>query len=134
MHLLHVSMHFFHVFLSSHLPFFFSFLHFLVEILSLQMACWIVFPFSEINTKKSFRCYTFQDTLAELICNVCFKKIWTNHSSNTVCPGFFWNRRWNELQTVILFSKSVCITQEFSDCLSRENLMLIYFAIGSKII
>ena len=54
-HFWHVSMHFFHVFLSSHLPFFFSFLHFLDEILSLQSALWIDFSFSEIKTEQDKR-------------------------------------------------------------------------------
>ena len=67
-HFLHVSMHFFHVFLSLHLPFFFSFLHFLVEILSLQLALWIVNSLSEIKTEKtSFRYYVFQDIVAKVI-------------------------------------------------------------------
>ena len=54
-HFWHVSMHLFHVFLSSHLPFFFSFLHFLDEILSLQSALWIDFSFSEIKTEQDKR-------------------------------------------------------------------------------
>ena len=52
-HFWHVSMHFFDILLSSHLPFFFSFLHFLVENLSLQLALWIVFSISEIKTEKT---------------------------------------------------------------------------------
>ena len=68
MHLLHVSMHFLYVFLSLHLPFFFSFLHFLVEILSLQLVLWIVNSLSEIKTEKtSFRYYVFQDIVAKVI-------------------------------------------------------------------
>ena len=53
-HLWHVSMHFLYVFLSSHLPFFFNFLHFLVEILSLQVALLVVNSLSEIKTEKTF--------------------------------------------------------------------------------
>ena len=60
-HFLHVSLHFFHVFLSLHLPFFLSFLHFLVEILSLQLAPRI--EFSEITTEKN-------DMLGAIINNV----------------------------------------------------------------
>ena len=57
-HFLHVSIHFFQVFLSLHLPFFLSFLHFLVENLSLQLAPRI--EFSEITTEKTilYICYS----------------------------------------------------------------------------
>ena len=67
-HLWHVSMHFLYVFLSSHLPFFFNFLHFLVEILSLQVVLLVVNSLSEIKTEKtSFRYYVFQDIVAKVI-------------------------------------------------------------------
>ena len=51
-HFWHVSMHFFHDFLSLHLPFFFIFLHFLAEILSLHSTLWIDFSFSETKTDQ----------------------------------------------------------------------------------
>ena len=67
-HLWHVSMHFLYVFLSSHLPFFFNFLHFLVEILSLQVALLVVNSLSEIKTEKiSSKYYVFQDIVAKVI-------------------------------------------------------------------
>ena len=52
-HFWHVLMHFFHVFSSSHLPFFFSFMHFLVEILSLQSNLWVDFSFSGMYVSKT---------------------------------------------------------------------------------
>ena len=52
-HFLHVSIHLFHVFLFLHLPFFKSFLHFLVEILSLQSVLWMDFSLSEKYVSKT---------------------------------------------------------------------------------
>ena len=67
-HFLHVSMHFLYVFLSLHLPFFFSFLHFLAEILSLQLALLVGNSLSEMKTEKiSFKYYVFQDIVAKVI-------------------------------------------------------------------
>ena len=65
-HFWQVSMHFFHIFLSSHLPFFFSFLHFLVEILSLQMGLSLKFSFSEIKTENKLLFICVQNILAIL--------------------------------------------------------------------
>ena len=62
-HLWHVSMHFLYIFLSSHLPFFFSFLHFLLEILSMQSILWINFVFSEIKIEETSFRYVIQDSL-----------------------------------------------------------------------
>ena len=66
-HFLHVSMHFFHVLLSWHLPFFFSFLHCFVDILSLQSILWIDVAFSEIKIEETSFRYAIQDRLKILI-------------------------------------------------------------------
>ena len=53
MHFSHVNLHFFKIFLSSHLPLFFSFLHLFVEILSLHFTFRIEFSSPEMYVSKT---------------------------------------------------------------------------------
>ena len=52
-HFPHVNLHFFEIFLSSHMPFFLCFLHFFVFILSLQTTLWIEFSSPEMYVSKT---------------------------------------------------------------------------------
>ena len=125
-HLWHVSMHFLYVFLSSHLPFFFNFLHFLVGILSLQLALWIVNSLSEIKTEKtSFRYYVFQHSVAKVIESVA-----NIHSLFQIfSPCIMYCKVGSRAQLV-------AEPNDFQNVYEEKKLMLMYFDLlpkGSKI-